>query len=185
MNVFRQQRTGKHLKLSHYRLWLHSVTCHTDKKEKKIFLIYMEIQSGAVAKSYMRKGFLIYEEMRKYLVIYKEAVSHIWLFATAPFWISLYCIWGIVFLFYQCRVQPKGNPVHHSSTVCVTSLWYPEHHQQHTQHLFVCCLQNCIMINQYWHSSTYICMYVSRSSCGPLYVLPTNCIHHESLFIFH
>ncbi len=25
---------------------------------------------GAVAKSYMRKGFLIYEEMRKYLVIY-------------------------------------------------------------------------------------------------------------------
>jgi hypothetical protein len=32
----------------------------------KNFLIYKEIQSGAVAKSYMRKGFLIYEEMRKY-----------------------------------------------------------------------------------------------------------------------
>ncbi len=32
---------------------------------------------GAVAKAYMRKGFLIYEEMHKYLVIYKEAVSHI------------------------------------------------------------------------------------------------------------
>ncbi len=32
---------------------------------------------GAVAKSYMGKGFLIYEEMRKYLVIYEEAVSHI------------------------------------------------------------------------------------------------------------
>jgi hypothetical protein len=31
----------------------------------------------AVAKSYMRKGFLLYEEMRKYLVIYEEAVSHI------------------------------------------------------------------------------------------------------------
>jgi hypothetical protein len=31
---------------------------HTDKKENKIFLIYMEIQNGAVAKSYMRKGFL-------------------------------------------------------------------------------------------------------------------------------
>jgi hypothetical protein len=40
---------------------------------------------GAVAKSYMRKGFLIYEEMRKYLVIYEEA-------AAAPFWISYYCI---------------------------------------------------------------------------------------------
>ncbi len=34
---------------------------------------------GAVAKSYMMKGFLIYEEMRKYLVIYEEAISHIWL----------------------------------------------------------------------------------------------------------
>jgi hypothetical protein len=49
----------------------------TDKKEKKIFLIYKEIQSGAVAKSYMRKGFQIYEEMRKYFSIYEEAFSHI------------------------------------------------------------------------------------------------------------
>jgi hypothetical protein len=32
---------------------------------------------GVVAKSYMRKDFLIYEEMRKYTVIYEEAVSHI------------------------------------------------------------------------------------------------------------
>jgi hypothetical protein len=38
-------------------------------------LIYSEIPMGAVAKSYMRKGFLIYEEMRKYLTIYEEAVS--------------------------------------------------------------------------------------------------------------
>ena len=46
---------------------------------------------GAVAKSYMRKGFLIYSirkcanissYMRRPLVIYD--------FATAPFWISLY-----------------------------------------------------------------------------------------------
>jgi hypothetical protein len=37
----------------------------TDKKENQIFLIYKEIQSGAVAKSYMRKGFLIYEEKKK------------------------------------------------------------------------------------------------------------------------
>jgi hypothetical protein len=36
------------------------------KKENKIFLIYKEIQIGAVSKSYMRKGFLIYEEMIKY-----------------------------------------------------------------------------------------------------------------------
>jgi hypothetical protein len=50
---------------------------YTDKKEKKIFLICKEIQMGAVSKSYVRKGFLIYEEMYKYLVIYEEAVSHI------------------------------------------------------------------------------------------------------------
>ncbi len=52
---------------------------YTDKKLNKIFLIYKEIQSRAVAKSYMRKGFLIYEEMRNYFPIYEEAVSHIWL----------------------------------------------------------------------------------------------------------
>ncbi len=50
---------------------------YTDKKENQTFLIYREIQSGAVANSYMRKGFLIYEEMRKYFPIYEEAVSHI------------------------------------------------------------------------------------------------------------
>jgi hypothetical protein len=47
------------------------------KKENQIFLIDNEIQSGAVAKSYLRKGFLIYEEMRKYFPLYEEAVSHI------------------------------------------------------------------------------------------------------------
>jgi hypothetical protein len=50
---------------------------YNDKKENQIFLIYKEIQSEAVAKSYMRKGFLIYEEMRKYFPIYEEAVRHI------------------------------------------------------------------------------------------------------------
>ncbi len=63
---------------------VHSSTKYTDKKENEIFHFYKEIQMGAVSKSYMRKGFLIYEEMRKYLVIYEEVV------ATAPFWISLY-----------------------------------------------------------------------------------------------
>jgi hypothetical protein len=48
----------------------------TDKKENQIFLICKDIKNGAVAKSYMRKGFLIYEEMRKYLTVYEETVSH-------------------------------------------------------------------------------------------------------------
>jgi hypothetical protein len=50
---------------------------YTDEKENQIFLIYREIHRGIVAKSYMRKGFLIYEEMRKYFPRYDDAVSHI------------------------------------------------------------------------------------------------------------
>jgi hypothetical protein len=37
------------------------------KKEKKIVLIYKEIQMGPGAKSYVRKGFQC-EEMRKYFI---------------------------------------------------------------------------------------------------------------------
>jgi hypothetical protein len=51
------------------------VMFYTDKKENEIFLIYREIQMGSVAKSYVRKCFLIYEEML--IVIYE--------YATAPF----------------------------------------------------------------------------------------------------
>jgi hypothetical protein len=40
-----------------------------------MFLIYKEILMGSDAKSYMRKGFLKYEEMRIFFPIYEEAVS--------------------------------------------------------------------------------------------------------------
>ncbi len=50
---------------------------YTDKKENLFFFIYKEIHNGAVAKSYKRNGFILYEGMRKYLTIYEEAVSHI------------------------------------------------------------------------------------------------------------
>jgi hypothetical protein len=50
---------------------------YTDKKGNKILPIIKEIQNGSVAKSYMRKSFLIYETTRKYLTIYEKAVSHI------------------------------------------------------------------------------------------------------------
>jgi hypothetical protein len=51
---------------------------YTDKKEKKIFLIYKEFRMEQLQNfAYMRKSFLIYEEMRKYLTIYDVAVSHI------------------------------------------------------------------------------------------------------------
>jgi hypothetical protein len=53
---------------------------YTDKKENQIFLIYKEILNGAVAKSYMTNGLLIYGEIfahiRKSFLIFD--------FATAP-----------------------------------------------------------------------------------------------------
>jgi hypothetical protein len=53
------------------------VPAHTDKKENQIFLIYTEIQYGAVAKSYMTNGLLIYGEIFAHFLIYKEALPHI------------------------------------------------------------------------------------------------------------
>ncbi len=55
----------------------------------------------SVAKSYMRKGFLIYEEMRKYLTIYETAV--IYDFATDPFWNFLKYEKNLVFFFISVR----------------------------------------------------------------------------------
>jgi hypothetical protein len=45
-------------------------TKHTAKKENQIFLIYREIQSGAVAKSYMTNGLLIYGEIFSHFLTY-------------------------------------------------------------------------------------------------------------------
>ncbi len=43
---------------------------HTYKKKKKNFLIYKEIKKGAVAKSYITNGLLIYGEIFAYFLIY-------------------------------------------------------------------------------------------------------------------
>jgi hypothetical protein len=55
---------------------------YTDKKEKKIFLIYKEIQIGAVAKSHMTNGLLRYGKylrissyVRKPFLIYDFATN--------------------------------------------------------------------------------------------------------------
>ncbi len=76
------------------------------KKENQIFLIHKDIQNGAVAKSYMTNGLLIFG---KYLRIssYIRKLFLIYDFATSPLWISLYMrkIW---FSFLSvCAVQ-KG-----------------------------------------------------------------------------
>jgi hypothetical protein len=63
-------------------------THYTDKKENEIFLIYEEIQNGAVAKSYMTNCLLIYVILYigKYLRIssYIRKPFLIYDFATIP-----------------------------------------------------------------------------------------------------
>jgi hypothetical protein len=46
------------------------VKSSTDKKENQIFLIFKEIQNGAVAKSFMNNGLLIYGEKFAHFLIY-------------------------------------------------------------------------------------------------------------------
>jgi hypothetical protein len=81
--------------------FVHWMGMNTDKKENQIFLIYKEIQSGAVkihiwltASSYMGKYFRISSYIRKHFLIYD--------FTTAPFWISLY-MRKILFYFLSVR----------------------------------------------------------------------------------
>jgi hypothetical protein len=57
---------------------------HTDEKENQIFLIYKDIQNGAVAKSYMTNGLLIYGEIFAHILIYIRKPFLIYDFATAP-----------------------------------------------------------------------------------------------------
>ncbi len=66
--------------------------------------MYKEIKMGAVAKSYMREGFLIYEEVRKCLVIYEEAVSHKWL-CNRSHWISMIHEENFVFFFISVSIH--------------------------------------------------------------------------------
>ncbi len=107
----RLQKVTKIINVVVYTSWLKSEGGgreggrYTDKKEDKIFLVFKEIQSGAVAKSYMRKGFLIYEEMRKNVPIYEDwggCQSYMTLqliHSEFPY------IWGkFYFISYQCRL---------------------------------------------------------------------------------
>ncbi len=71
-----------------------------------IYVQHKEIQSGAVAKSNVRKGFLIYQEMRKYLPIYEEAVSHIWLCNCS---ILNFLMYEESFIFFFISVPKREN----------------------------------------------------------------------------
>jgi hypothetical protein len=54
-----------------------SSPAYTDKKENQNFPIYKEIQNGAVAKSYITNGLLIYGEIFPHFLIYWETLPHI------------------------------------------------------------------------------------------------------------
>ncbi len=47
-----------------------AIVNYTDEKENQDFLIYKEIQNGAVAKSYMTNGLLIYGGIFAHFLIY-------------------------------------------------------------------------------------------------------------------
>ncbi len=87
---------------------VHVYGIYTDKKWNKIFLTYKEIQSGAVAKSYMRKGFLIYEKVRKYFPINEEAVSHIWLCNCSNMNFLIY-VENLIFFFNSVEIEALCN----------------------------------------------------------------------------
>ncbi len=53
--------------------------------KKTNFLTYKTTQMGSVAKSYIRKGFQIYEKMHKYLTIYEGRPLFLRDFALHPF----------------------------------------------------------------------------------------------------
>jgi hypothetical protein len=55
------------------------VGVYTDKKENQLFLIYKEIQSGAVAKSYMTltNGLIRYGEIFAHFLVHEEALPQI------------------------------------------------------------------------------------------------------------
>jgi hypothetical protein len=71
---------------------------------------------GSGAKSYMRNGFLIYEEMRNtYFIIYDEALSHIWL-CTWSIWISLYMRTIFIIFFISVYYTFFGWLIAHGSS---------------------------------------------------------------------
>ncbi len=74
-NNVQQPGTTKDLP-NFYKQW----TPLTVKNERKLFSYVRKFRrEGSDAKSYIRKGFLIYEERRKYLVMDGDPISPIWL----------------------------------------------------------------------------------------------------------
>ncbi len=73
------------------------------KKQNQIFFIYKEIQNGAVAKSYMTNGLLIYGEIFPHFLIRKPFLIYVWLCNCSTLNFLKYEE-DLIFFFYQCNV---------------------------------------------------------------------------------
>jgi hypothetical protein len=60
-----------------YRPRRRYIALYTDKKENQFFLIYEEIQNGAVAQSYITNSLLIHGEIFSHFLIFEEVLPHI------------------------------------------------------------------------------------------------------------
>ncbi len=76
---------------------------YTDKKENQIFLLYKEVQNGAVAKSHMTNGLLINDEIFAHFLIYQEALPHLRLCNCT---ILNFLIFRKFYFLFQCILAP-------------------------------------------------------------------------------
>ncbi len=90
---------------------MEKIAPYTDKKENLIFLKYKEIQSGVVAKSYMRRGFLIriWGNAQLFPHIWGGRPLVIYDFATAPSWISLNMRKNLIFFFISVQHASRNG----------------------------------------------------------------------------
>jgi hypothetical protein len=95
------------------RMWMRSSRMATLIKKNIKFPHIQGIQNGAVTKSYMSKGFLIYMGTRKYLLVYEKAVSHIRLCNCSIMNFLIYEE-NFIFFFYQCRASDCQCQSHNS-----------------------------------------------------------------------
>jgi len=129
-----------HESISH---WL-QIFVYTDKKEKQIFLIYREIQSGAVAKSYMTKAC-------SYMTKYLRISSYIGKF---------------YFLFYQCTVYCR--PGKFSLITGTFSTWYKFHQFFCDRHTSSVTVQSFSLV-ELWGSTILSQVQPAQELCPPHY----------------
>jgi hypothetical protein len=144
---------------------------YTDTKENKNVLLCKEIQMGSDGKSYVRKGFLIYEEMPKYFLLFMRRSLVIYDFAPDPS--EFPNIWGkFYFIFYQCTlhiIEIYWTVTRRSLAVCRTVKFFAFLvFYAACLHLIVLAVDRCVLFlpvywryisftgSRWWYTGTYI-----------------------------